>query len=116
MGQSEDDRRRDNRKQSYSKAFLPDHHIIGYIRDVSKTGFRMEAIAGQDPGTISKAKVVFIPQEELRFPPFTLEGAIQWTAENPPTRSIGIEISRFVSPGSKRHFRRFERLWRKLKF
>lgn len=109
------DRRKSDRKQSYSKAFLPDHHIIGYIRDISKTGFRMEAIAGEDSGSLEQAKVVFIPQEELNFPPFTLEGAVQWSASNPPTQSIGVEITRFVSPGSRRLFRRFRRLWKRMK-
>jgi hypothetical protein len=108
------ERRIDQRNHSYAKAFLPDHNAIGYIRDISTGGFRIEALG--DPGIPEKVEVtaVFIPNEEMRFPPFTLRGRVEWRHENPPTTSLGIAVTRYVSPGSARLFRRFRKIWKRL--
>jgi hypothetical protein len=111
---SEDERRLDTRKHSYAKAFLTDRHVIGYIRDISIEGFRLEALGTPAIEEGEEVKVVFIPHEESKFPPFTIRGKVMWSAENPPTCSFGIAVIQYLSPGSRRLFRKFRRLWLRL--
>lgn len=111
---SENERRNDIRNHSYAKAFMHDRNAIGYIRDISVSGFRVEAVGSPDIADGEELTVVFIPNEETRFPPFTVRGRVQWMHDNAPTFSIGISIVRFVSPGSKRLFTRFRRRWNRL--
>lgn len=111
---AEQERRIDTRNHSYAKAFMPDHNAIGYVRDISRNGFRIEAIGSPGFSGGEEVTVVLIPNEETRFPPFTVRGRVQWMHDNSPTYSIGIAIACFVSPGSRRLFGKFRKRWYRL--
>jgi len=88
-------RRTYSRIHSYAKAVFLFYDMIGYIRDVSETGFRVEILAEKLPETGKTMHTTIIAHPDLDIDPFNVLAAVRWLKRNDPTIAVGLEVVSF---------------------
>ncbi|MFO7850103.1 MAG: PilZ domain-containing protein [Spirochaetia bacterium] len=99
-------RRESERSYTYAKVVIWKFDTLGYLRDVSPTGMRIEVFNKIDFSPQKEVVSTIIPHQDLDIEPFDIKSEIRWVKENDPTTSLGLEIESFETPETEKMFRR----------
>ncbi len=97
-------RRISERSYTYAKVHLTDYDEIGYIRDISPAGVRLELIEASSLETGIRTPAVLMPHQDFELEPFNADIEVRWIGENGPTTSVGILIQRFETAEGEASF------------
>ena len=86
-----------NRAHSYAKAVFLFYDLIGYVRDISEEGLRIDVLAPNPPELSPTLHTTIIPHPDLELDPFNIVTQVRWTKENGPTIAVGLKILEFSS-------------------
>lgn len=96
--------KRDNdREICYSKVFFEEHNIPGYIRDISKSGIKVD-IPLQFTPPEGECSMMIIPHEILGLPPFKTRCEIRWAKHSTIYHSLGVLIVSWASEKGKNDY------------
>ncbi|MFP4179750.1 MAG: PilZ domain-containing protein [Spirochaetaceae bacterium] len=106
-------RRESERSYTYAKVVLWEFDTIGYLRDISPAGMRIEVFDKVDFAPQKEVVTTIIPHQDLKIDPFNITSEIKWIGENGPTASVGLEIESFENSETEKMFRRLYEVFRK---
>lgn len=98
-------RRGSDRSVSYAKAVFLFYDIIGYVRDLSPSGLRVEVLPDSLPEVGDSIHTTIISHPDLNLDPFNVFTELRWTRENGPTTSVGLQIVHFSSEQGEHIYR-----------
>jgi hypothetical protein len=107
-------RRDSDRSVSYAKAVFLFFDIIGYVRDLSPSGLRVEVLPDSLPRIGEEIHTTIISHPDLKLEPFNILTELRWTRENGPTVSVGLQIIHFSSEHGKQIYRELVEVFRRL--
>lgn len=90
-------RRDSDRTHSYAKAVFLFYDLIGYVRDISGNGLRIEVLADTCPERDKQIHTTIIPHPDLQLEPFNILTKIRWTKLHGPTIAVGLQVVSFSS-------------------
>lgn len=108
-------RRDSERSYTYAKIVINEIDILGYVRDISRDGIRIEVFDTVELNGGEEMIATIIPDQDLDIEPFNLAVQIRWSRENTPTTSVGLHVVSHRSKLSKEHFNRLFRVFKKAK-
>jgi len=108
-------RRSTNRAISYAKAVFLFYDIIGYVRDLSPTGLRVEILPETLPPIGESIHTTIISHPDLNLDPFNILTHLRWSRENGPTTAVGLEIVHFSSSRGEKIFQELIKVFAELK-
>lgn len=85
------DRRKHDREICYAKCMID--KVPGYVRDISRSGMRVDLISRPGTGERQKASCEIIPDPATGIPDFDLSVTVRWTRMDRLYFSLGAEIS-----------------------
>jgi hypothetical protein len=103
-------RRNSLRNYSYAKVVFLDRNILGYVRDISQRGMRVEVFSDREEEPREGVTLTVIPDPDLKLDPFNLQAQVRWSRPNGPTVSVGLQVERFRTAKGKRIFSRLRAL------
>ena len=108
-------RRISDRSVSYAKAVFLFYDIIGYVRDLSPTGLRVEILPDTLPPIGESIHTTIISHPDLDLDPFNILTHLRWNRENGPTTAVGLEIVHFSSSRGERIFQELIKVFGELR-
>lgn len=82
---------------SYAKTVFLFYDIIGYVRDLSSTGLRVDIFDNTIPDIGEQIHTTVISHPDLKLDPFNVLTQIRWTKEDGPLFALGLQILGFSS-------------------
>jgi len=108
-------RRDSDRAISYAKAVFLFFDIIGYVRDVSPTGLRIDVLPDTLPEIGESVHTTVISHPDLKLDPFNVLTELRWSRENGPTTAVGLQIVSFSSPRGEKIFQELVEVFRNIR-
>ncbi len=102
------EKRTHDRERCYSKVWFKKEKIVGYIRDISKDGFKIDLMGKLIIEIGSKTQILVIPVEELKMKPFDSEIEVRWKKEGDPFHTAGMRI---INENKKRIGENYEKIY-----
>jgi hypothetical protein len=96
------ERRKDNRLTTYAKVVELKNKKIGYLHDISSTGFKIGFLEETGYKENDKIKINIIPEEESKLPYFTVLVRIIWSEWDNVFYHVGCEISEISEEDKKK--------------
>jgi hypothetical protein len=109
-----DNKSRQTRKTCYAKVIFHDGNIPGYLRDISKSGCRIDVVQDVDWSPGEKKKISIIPHEEVNIGPISGTLEIKWTKKEGMFRLFGSQIVSVKDKTSKAHYQQLLSYYQKL--
>ncbi|MGC9312719.1 MAG: PilZ domain-containing protein [Sediminispirochaetaceae bacterium] len=103
-----------NRIHSYAKAVFLFYDLIGYVRDISEEGLRIELVSDEIPEFSGTAHTTIISHPDLKLDPFNILTEIRWAQRNGPTIAVGLRVIEFSSSQGEEIFSRLVQLFAEL--
>jgi len=100
-----------NRTHSYAKAVFLFYDLIGYVRDISAEGLRIELVSDEIPEFSETAHTTIISHPDLELDPFNILTEIRWTQRNGPTIAVGLKVVKFSSSQGEEIFTHLVKLF-----
>lgn len=86
-----------DRSMSYAKTVFLFYDIIGYVRDLSETGLRVDIFADSIPDFGEQVHTTVISHPDLDLDPFNVITQVRWGKEDGPMVAVGLKIIGFSS-------------------
>ena len=86
-----------DRSMSYAKTVFLFYDIIGYVRDLSSTGLRVDIFDNSIPDVGEQIHTTVISHPDLKLEPFNVLTQIRWSKEDGPLFALGLQILGFSS-------------------
>lgn len=99
-------RRISNRIHSYAKAFFHFYDLIGYVRDISDNGLRIEILCEDLPDLDKTVHTTIISHPDLGLDPFNILTEARWSKKNGPTIAVGLKVLSFSTAQGEEIFNR----------
>ncbi len=106
-----ENRRASDRSYTYAKVIFLDFDIIGYLRDISKEGIRLEVFDKFNLEEGLQSLTTIIPHKDLGIHPFNVESELRWLRENGPTLSLGLKLVSFSDEKAEQSFTRLREIF-----
>lgn len=91
-------RRISDRAHSYAKAVFLFYDLIGYVRDISEEGLRIDILTSALPDLSPSVHTTIIPHPDLDLDPFNIFTQVRWSKQNGPTIAVGLKVIEYSSP------------------
>ncbi len=108
-------RRHADRSYTYAKVVIVEFDEIGYMRDMSPTGVRIELFTAVELEPEMETIATIIPHQDLDIPPFNMHVQVRWIGENGPTTSVGLLAKEFQTKEGKEYYRRLLEVFNNIK-
>ena len=109
------DRRSFDRSMSYAKTVFLFYDIIGYVRDISPSGVRVDIFADSVPQVGEQIHTTIISHPDLELDPFNVLTQIRWTREDGPMMAIGLKVIGYSSEHGKLTYRELTKVFENLR-
>ncbi len=86
-----------DRSMSYAKTVFLFYDIIGYIRDLSTTGLRVDIFDNSLPEEGEQVHTTVISHPDLKLDPFNVLTQVRWSKQDGPLYAMGLQIIGFSS-------------------
>ncbi len=107
-------RRLYNRIHSYAKAVFLFYDLIGYVRDISSEGLRVELVSDEVPEFSETAHTTIISHPDLKLDPFNVLTEVRWARRHGPTIGVGLKVIEFSSHQGEEIFSHLVKLFAEL--
>jgi hypothetical protein len=100
---------------SYAKTVFLFYDIIGYVRDLSPTGLRVDLFADSFPATGEQVHTTIISHPDLNLDPFNVLTKVRWGKQDGPMIAVGLEIVGFSSEHGSYTYQKLVQIFEELK-
>ena len=104
-----------DRAMSYAKTVFLFYDIIGYVRDLSSTGLRVDIFADSFPAIGEQVHTTIISHPDLNLDPFNVLTKIRWGKQDGPMFAVGLEIIGFSSTHGDYTYQKLVQIFEELK-
>ena len=108
-------RRISDRAMSYAKTVFLFYDIIGYVRDLSSTGLRVDIFADSYPAIGEQVHTTVISHPDLNLDPFNVLTKVCWGKQDDPMIAVGLEIVGFSSTHGDYMYQKLVQIFEELK-
>jgi hypothetical protein len=99
------EQKRDSRDRAYAKVIFPEDNLPGYVRDISKTGCRIDLVKKVSWTTGEKKKIVIVPEEHVGFAPVHGTVEVRWLRPGEIYNSVGVRFISVQDEDSKKNYK-----------
>lgn len=86
------------RELGYSKIWIKNYNIPGYLRDLNELGIKLDIPVDLYIKEGESLSLVVIPEESIKIPSFELTAEVRWYKKDYPFSSLGVKINPIPDP------------------